>query len=496
MEKKRNQAVGSKVRVRFAPSPTGYLHIGGARTALYNWLFARQNKGKFVLRIEDTDKNRSTEEAIKAIILSLRFLGLDWDEGPEVGGKFGPYRQTERSLIYQQATARLLASGKTYLCYCQPEELKQRRAAQLRKGLPPTYDRRCLALTEEEKTELDAQGIKPAIRFLTPNEGRIVVSDLVRGEVYFENEALGDFIIVRSDGTVTYNFAVVVDDASMQISHVIRGEDHLSNTPKQILLYQALGYQIPQFAHLPMIVGKDKTPLSKRHGAVDVGEFKKQGYLPEALLNYIALLGWSYDEATTIFSVDELIEKFSLKRVSKSSAIFDLDKLDWMNGTHIRSLSVKELTQRCLPFLKEAGFVKDKPEAEEAKRLEKMVGLEQERMKKLAEIAPALDFFFAKELTYDETSVEKVLKKEEVPQILDKAYQRLSKLGTWNHQEIEKTLRALQEELELKPKFVFQPIRVAVTGRMVSPPLFETLELLGKDKVLSRLETAQVLIQP
>ncbi|MDP3013940.1 MAG: glutamate--tRNA ligase, partial [Candidatus Subteraquimicrobiales bacterium] len=333
---------------RFAPSPTGFLHVGGARTALYNWLFARNKKGDFVLRIEDTDRSRSTEEAIEEIVNSMRWLDLSWDEGP--------YRQTEHLDLYTKEANRLLESNKAYLCYCTPDELRKRRELALKEKRAPRYDGRCRSLKPKEKRNLEESGRKPAIRFDCPKTGETIVNDLIRGRVEFKNEVLDDFIILRADGFPTYNFAVVVDDYSMKITHVIRGEDHLPNTPKQILLYQALEYEIPAFAHLPMILGSDKKPLSKRHGATSVEEFRKIGYLSQAMINYLALLGWSYDEKTTLLSVDELVERFSIERVSKNPAIWDPVKLEWMNGHYIRQMSIDELTDSVLPYLKETGF--------------------------------------------------------------------------------------------------------------------------------------------
>lgn len=487
--------MSNQIRVRFAPSPSGFLHIGGARTALYNWLYARNRGGQFILRIEDTDQSRSTEEAIEAICDALRFLGLNWDEGPGEGGEVGPYRQTARIDKYLVEAKKLVEQDKAYWCYCTPEELKERRKTLLKSGKPPRYDRRCLALSDEEKEQYLKKGQKCALRFRIPEEGTTAFHDSIRGDVSFENKEISDFVILRSDNTPTYNLAVVVDDALMQISHVIRGEDHLSNTPKQILLYQALGFEVPQFAHLPMIVGADRTPLSKRHGAIDVGEFRIQGYLKEALVNYIAILGWSYDDATTLFSIPELIEKFSLERVSTSPALFDIDKLKWMNGQYIRQMNLTELTRRCLPFLEEAGLIKQEPDDERFKWLEKIIALEQERVKKLEEVAQAIDFFFADQVEYDAKSVEKVLKRQKDAQkVLKLAEERLDSLTDFKRGSIEETLRELQEKLELKPKLVFQPVRVAVTGRMVSPPLFETIELLGKEKTTARLKAVQTLL--
>lgn len=476
----------SGVRVRFAPSPSGYLHIGGARTALYNWLFARKNKGSFVLRIEDTDQTRSTDEAIEAIIDSLEWLGLSWDEGPKIGGEFGPYRQTERFGLYREAAEKLLKAKKAYYCYCLPEELKERREELLKKGRPPRYDRHCLGLSPEEEERFKQEGRKPAVRFQTPDVGVTRVSDLIRGDVTFDNSTLGDFIILRSDGTPTYNLAATVDDHMMRITHVIRGDDHLPNTPKQILLYQDLGWEIPQFAHLPMIVGRDRAPLSKRHGAVSLAEFRKEGYLPETFLNFLALLGWSYDEAQVLFEKDELIQKFSLERVIKSAALFDTEKLDWMNGNYIRKMSAKELSSKIIPFLVDEGLIQG-PEIFPDKWWQKFTEIIQERIKTLKEAVSLTDFFFKEQLVLD-GKAEKVLGKEGTKEILRRVFERLSDLEYFTSHAIEDDLRALQEQMELKPRKVFQPIRAAVTGKMVSPPLFETLELLGKEKTLKRLE--------
>ncbi|MDI6689612.1 MAG: glutamate--tRNA ligase [Actinomycetota bacterium] len=475
---------GQAVRVRFAPSPTGYLHIGGARTALYNWLFARKNKGSFILRIEDTDRTRSTEEAIEVIISSLKWLGLDWDEGP--------YRQTERFSLYHEAVQRLLDEKKAYFCYCTPEELETRREEALKAGIPPRYDRRCRALSSEQRRVLERER-KPAIRFACPLEGVTTISDLIRGEVHFENRLLDDFVLLRADGSPTYNFAVVVDDKAMEITHVIRGEDHLPNTPKQVLLYNALNSEPPLFAHLPMIVGPDRKPLSKRHGATSIEEYRNKGYLPEAMVNYLALLGWSLDEKTTLISRNELIEKFSLERVSKAPAVFDIGKLEWMNGYYIRHAPVKRLAAEIIPFLERAGYLAEAPDKRKMSWLERLVFLEQERMKNLAEVVELADFFF-KDVEWDPKSVEKILSAPEVPKVLSMATERLESLDRFDSRGIERTLRSLQNELGLHAREVFQPIRVAVTGRMVSPPLFETLELLGKRRAIDRLRRAQKIL--
>lgn len=465
------------IKVRFAPSPTGYLHIGGARTALYNWLFARHHQGKFILRIEDTDRERSTEEAIKAIVKALKWLGLNWDEGP--------YRQMDRLLLYQEQAAKLVAAKKAYFCYCLPHELKARKEQVLKAGKSWRYDRRCLNLTSKEQAEFDAQKRPKAVRFYSIDEGETVVNDQIRGQVVFSNRQLDDLIIIRSDGIPTYNFAAVVDDALMGVTHVIRGEDHLPNTPRQIQIYEALGFKPPIFAHLPLILGPDKTPLSKRHGATAVESYMAEGYLPEALINFLALLGWSWDEKTTLFSVTELIDKFSLDRVSKAGAVFNLDKLNWLNGYYIRQLPITELTKKLIPFWQKAGFLQQVDEKKFTWLLQ-IAAICQERIVKLSDIITLTDFFFV-DVNYDPQAVEKVLTSEARTMVLPKAREKLKETEPFTAANIEKTLRALVEELQLKPKKVFQPIRVAISGRTVSPPLFESLALLGKEKVLKRL---------
>ncbi len=482
--------MSKKIRVRFAPSPTGVLHIGGARTALYNWLFARHHGGKFILRIEDTDRSRSTEEATSAIISSLKWLGLDWDEGPEVGGSYGPYHQTERLSFYEEAVAELLKARMAYKCYCSPEELEERRKLALKSGKPPGYDGRCRKLTEKEQKDYEEEGRKCAIRFACPKEGETIVSDTIRGDVVFQNTVLEDFILVRANGLPTYNFAAVIDDAAMKITHIIRGVDHLTNTPKQILLYEALGLSVPVFTHLPMILGSDGKPLSKRHGATSVEEYKKDGYLPGAILNYLALLGWSYDEKTTIFSVQDLIEKFTLDKITKNPAIFDNIKLQWMNGCYIRELSVDKLMDLLIPIWVDAGFFA-KPSDFGIGNLKTITALVQERIKCLTDVLELTDFFFKEEIGIDPKTADKVLKNPEVSKVLEAAHEKLKELEKFDTENVEAALRSIPAELDVKPKLVFQPIRVAVTGRTVSPPLFETIEVLGKEKTLKRIELAQ-----
>ncbi|HDP69626.1 MAG TPA: glutamate--tRNA ligase [Actinobacteria bacterium] len=486
--------LNKEVRVRFAPSPTGVLHIGGARTALYNWLFARHHGGKFILRIEDTDKNRSTEEAIKAINISLKWLGLDWDEGPEIEGSYGPYRQTERLPFYEETVKKLINAGMAYKCYCSPEELEKRRKSALKAGKPPGYDGRCKKLTEKEQKNYEREGRNCAIRFACPKEEKTIVSDVIRGDILFQNSVLEDFVLIRSNGLPTYNFAAVVDDAAMKITHVIRGIDHLSNTPKQILLYLTLDLPVPAFAHLPMILGSDGKPLSKRHGATSVEEYKKEGYLPEAILNYLALLGWSYDEKTTIFSIQDLIEKFSLEKVSKNPAIFDNTKLQWMNGCYIRELSTDKLTDFLIPIWVDAGFF-EKSSDFGIEKLKMITTLVQERMKCLTDVLELTDFFFKEEIEIESKVADKVLRKPEVLRVLKTASDKLKEIEKFDIENVEAVLRSIPAELDIKPKFVFQPIRVAVTGKTVSPPLFETIEVFGKKKTLKRLKLAQGVVE-
>jgi len=473
------------VRVRFAPSPTGYLHVGGARTALYNWLFARHHQGAFVLRIEDTDQVRSTEESVGGILDSLRWLGLDWDEGPEVGGDLGPYFQMQRLHFYRAATERLLEEGKAYLCYCTPEELRERRKEAMARGETPAYDRRCRDLSPRERATLEAQGRKPALRFAMPLEGETVVHDLVRGEVHFANQQLDDLIIMRADGFPTYNFAVVVDDILMQITHVIRADEHLANTPRQIRVYEALGHTPPQFAHVSMILGLDRTKLSKRHGATSVSEYRDAGYLPEAMVNFLALLGWAYDDKRELFTREELIEHFSLEKVNPAPSVFSDEKLDWMNGIYIRQLEPDDLARRLLPFLKKAGLEAD------METVRRLVPLIQERMKVLSDGVELVDFFFKEEIAYDpKLLMGKKMTAQESLEALKVTRERLEKLPLFNEESLEKALRRLADDLSLTAGQLFSITRIAVTGKKVAPPLFGTLAVLGRERALRRIELA------
>jgi glutamyl-tRNA synthetase len=478
--------VADRVRVRYAPAPTGFLHVGGARTALYDWLYARHHGGSFVLRIEDTDRERSTAESVIAIQDSLRWLGIDWDEGPGVGGPYGPYRQTERLDVYHEVVDTLSGSGFAYPCYCTPEELEERRQRARARGEPPGYDGRCRDLTDAERKAFEAEGRPVAMRFATPGRD-VVVHDLVRGEARFPAADIKDFVILRSDGTPTYLLAAAVDDWKMEMTHVIRGEDLFSSTPRQLLILAALGVsEPPAYAHLPLIVGEDRQPLSKRHGAVAVEWFRDQGYLPEALVNYLALLGWSYDEKTTFFTREELIGKFDLARVSHNPAAFDREKLDWMNGHYIREASDERLTELVLEFLQRAGIKADRETVAAA------VPLVKERMKLLSE-APGLLRFLFEDVEPDQKA-QKML--DGHGEYLAEVADRLEALPEWSEKEIEGALRALQEEGGLSPRKAFQPIRAAVTGTLISPPLFESMALLGRDRTLDRLRTVAQEVTP
>ena len=484
----------SNVRVRFAPSPTGKLHIGGARTAIYNWAFARANGGTFILRIDDTDPTRSTEENTQIILRAMRWLGLDWDEGPEVGGAYGPYSQTERLDIYREAAERLLAEGKAYPCFCTPEQLAQDRAeAQARKDPFQGYNRRCRNIPADEARARMEAGEPYTLRIKVPEDrGDVVINDAVHGKVTFAAKELDDFVIFRSDGTPTYNFATVVDDAAMGITHVIRGDDHLSNTPRQILIYEALGYDVPVFAHLPMILGSDGRKLSKRRNATSVEQYKEMGYLPDTLINFLALLGWSLDGETTIIDRDTLCREFSLDRVTRKDAILDEEKLDWMNGIYIQNMGAAAWVDEVAPFFIEAGLAS--AEDIEANRawFEKLYPLVAERSKHLNDAIEKLSFIFdGPNVTLDEKSVKKNLLKEgaRADEVLRETRAILADESIpWQCDPLQDAVRELTEKLDLKAKFVFQPIRVAVTGSQVSPPLFESIELMKREDVLARID--------
>jgi glutamyl-tRNA synthetase len=467
------------------------LHIGGLRTALFNYLFAKKYGGSFILRIEDTDEERSTAASTQAIFDGLLWAQLTWDEGPmpngEVKGAYGPYYQAQRAQegVYQKFIDQLLAEDKAYQCYCTPQELEAMRTQQQANKLPPRYDGRCRRLTGEQKEAFKAQGRKPVIRFKMPKEGETKFTDLIRGEVSFANKDLYDLVIQKASGIPTYNFAVVVDDHLMEMTHVIRGDDHISNTPAQIQLYRALGWAHPIMAHLSMIHGPDGTKLSKRHGDTSVIEYKKQGYLPQALINYLALLGWSTPDSQQLFAPGELEQKFDIAGCQKSPAVFDPVKLQWMNGEYIRGLSKDALYEAAKPFIDEAGFAA----GADTERLKDIVALEQEKYKTLKEIPDLISFFYA-DVTFDEAAVEKVFKQPTAKAALEAAIAKYEALDSFTEQPLEEAARAAAKESGLKAGQIFHPARVAVSGRTNGPTLFKMLEYMGKDMVLKRMRAA------
>ena len=457
------------VRTRFAPSPTGYLHIGGVRTALFNWLFARRHSGVFILRVEDTDVTRSSQEYLNTILDGLQWLGLTWDEGP--------YFQSQRQQLYREHVERLLIAKKAYRCYCTPEELEERRQRALAEGHKPKYDGRCRARSDQP-TDLPS-----VIRFKAPQEGTTMVEDVVKGTVTFDNEELDDLIIQRSDGTPTYNFVVVVDDVLMGITHVIRGDDHLNNTPRQIHLYEALRYPIPAFAHLPLIMGQDHTRLSKRHGATSITAYHEMGYLPHALVNYLARLGWSYGDQE-IFSREELIEKFSLEGAGKSAGIFNQEKLLWLNAHYIKEGDPNQIAAQLVPFLHRRGI-----QAEVNARLIKVVQSLQPRAKTLVEMAEMAEFYFRDDFSYDEKGKRKFLRPELTP-FLVSLLEELRGGQDFAEAHLEKLFRQLTVQQGLKMNQAAQGVRLALTGKTSSPGLFEVMEGIGRERVIKRLERA------
>ena len=478
------------VRVRFAPSPTGHPHVGNIRTALFNWLYARHSGGTFIVRIEDTDVARRVEGALEGILDGLRWLGLDWDEGPEVRGKYGPYFQSQRLDLYREATQRLVEQGNAYPCYCPPERLVELRAEQQKKKQSIGYDRYCRNLSEAERQQREKEGITPVVRFKMPLEGQTSFSDIIWGEVTVENSTLDDYVLLKSDGYPTYHLANVVDDHFMEISHVLRAEEWLPSVPRHKLLYQALGYEMPHLAHLPMILGPDRSKLSKRHGAVSITEYREKGYLPEAMVNFLALLGWSLDDKTDIIPRDELVKHFSLERISKTAAVFNQEKLDWMNGVFLRELSHEELLRKVTPFL-ESGLPEKVKRPISQEYVSRIVPLIQERINTLAEAATYADFFFLNELEYDASLlIGKKMTPETALNALKAAREKLSSLESFDHDALEGALRPLAEELGLKAGQLFGTLRVATTGRTAAPPLFGTMTVLGKERCLKRITAA------
>jgi glutamyl-tRNA synthetase len=479
------------VRVRYAPSPTGYPHIGNIRTALFNWLFARHTGGKFIVRIEDTDQSRKVDGAVEQILESLRWLGLDWDEGPKVGGVYGPYFQSERLDLYKRYSQQLVDSGHAYRCYCSSDRLAQMRTAMAeRKESVRTYDRHCRDLNADQQAKLEAQGLVPVIRFKVPLDGQTSFHDTIRGDITFDNAELDDLVLLKSDGYPTYHLANIVDDHTMKISHVMRADEWLSSTPRHVLLYAALGWTPPLYAHLPMILGPDKSKLSKRHGATALLDYRDEGYLPEAIINFLALLGWSLDDKTDVIGREELVKHFSLEHVSRTAAVFDIKKLQWMNGFYIRQLRPAELAERALPY-----FEKHLPDQVkrplEVAYVSQVVTLQQERAKTLVDFPASGAFFFVQDL---DCPVDLLLKgggtKERARELLSASVSRLESLEEFDVASLEASLRSLSEELSVKTGDLFGLLRIAVTGRTAAPPLFQTMVVLGKDRCVRRIRSA------
>ena len=483
--------MSTDVRVRYAPSPTGNPHIGNIRTAMFNWLFARRHGGQFVVRVEDTDQGRITEGAVDHILDGLEWLGIDWDEGPRVGGPYGPYFQSERLERYNAAAEQLMASGDAYRCYCTPERVAELRKEQARNKQRQGYDSRCRYLSGEEREAYETAGLPSVIRFAMPQSGVTSVEDAIRGHVEWQNELTDDFVLVKTDGFPTYHMAVVVDDHAMAISHVLRAEEWLPSTPRHVQLYRALDLPMPQFGHLPMILGSDRAKLSKRHGATSLMEYRDDGFMPEPLINFMALLGWSLDGETEVMSVDTIRDNFTLERVGKPAAIFDLDKLQWMNGVYIRQMETGELAEQALPFLE-----RDYPETLlpiDREYLRRIVPLIQERIKTLAEAPEMLRYFFEETLEYEPQSV--VQRGMDVPgtvAALQRAANDLSAVAEadFQNEHLEALLRATGKELELSGRQFFGALRTAITGRTATPPLFEMMEVMGQRRVIGRLTAA------
>lgn len=483
------------MRVRFAPSPTGPFHIGGARSALFNWLLARKTGGKLILRIEDTDLERSSRESEENIKNALKWLGIDWDEGIDIGGEYGPYRQTERLPIYAEYTERLLASGKAYRCYCTDQELDAERQKLMAEGQTPRYLGKCRQLTAADEAALLAEGRKPTVRFRVPENQDITFQDAVRGTVSFDSNGIGDYVIVKSDGIPVYNYAVVLDDALMKITHVVRAEEHLSNTPRQILLYQALGLPLPIFGHVSLILGKDRSKMSKRHGATSVEQYKALGYLPEALVNFLALLGWSPVGEQEIFSSAELIELFSLDHVAKNPAVFDIDKLNWINSQYLKRLDLDHLTDMALPHLLEAGLIEAELTAERKAWVTQVVGAVREYISFAAQIPEHAAVFFQDEITMENDETADVLRDPDVPQVMEAFLTKLATMDPVDGEQVQAALKAVGKELKLGGKKVFMPVRVALTGKMHGPELIALIPLLGVARTTARIRRSLALVQ-
>ncbi|MDR3071799.1 MAG: glutamate--tRNA ligase [Endomicrobium sp.] len=486
----------SNVRVRFAPSPTGDLHIGGVRTALFNWLFAKNKSGRFLLRIEDTDEVRSTEESVQVILDAMQWLGLNWDEGPgKEDPKYLPYYQMKRKEhgIYQKYADKLVAQGSAYCCYCTQKDVDEMRKQAQANKLPPKYSGKCRHLTVEQRKQEEACGKKAVVRFKMPDTGFIILNDLIRGKIEFDNSLLDDFVIVKANGVPTYNFACVIDDYLMEITHVLRGDDHISNTPRQMQIYSALGWEVPKFAHTAMILGHDGTRLSKRHGHTSVLEYRKEGYLQEALINYLALLGWSTENSQQIFKIDELVNKFSVERCGVSPSIFDPEKLLWLNSEKIRSKTSEQIYELFIDWLKYTNN-ENLIKGWDVELLKKVIALEHDKINLLKDIYDLVDFFFKREVDYKEEAVEKVLLSDKANGtarvVLTESIVRLRNQQDFSAQALEQYSRNLAVEKNIKTGQVFHPIRVAISGRTQGPSLFHMMELMGKEEVVKRIDMA------
>lgn len=480
----------NQVRVRFAPSPTGYLHIGGARTALFNWFFARKHQGKLILRIEDTDTQRLKEDSVSQILTSMKWLGIDWDEGPEAAGSCGPYYQSQRLALYQQEAQRLLEEGKAYYCFCTAEELTEIRESQRQAEQAFRYNGKCRNLSLASARKRIAAGEQAVIRLRVPDDGQITVTDLIHGQVNFRLDQLDDLIIMKSNNVPAYNFACVVDDHAMGISQVIRAEEHLSNTPKQVLLYQALGYKTVEFAHLSMILAPDRSKLSKRHGATSVEEFREQGFLAPAIVNYLTFLGWSSGDDQEIMTPAATIEKFELSKVSKKAAIYDTKKLAWINGQYLNSLSLDYVTQEAIPFLLRKGLITDSQAVAEYPTIKKIIAAVRNRVKTLVELTEATEYFFKDVTDYDEKGQKKFFAKLGATELLRQGRDCLAKVECFDVEHTEAAYQQLTEALAIKSGELIHPTRLALTGRMVSPGLFDVIVLLGKERCLTRMDRA------
>lgn len=482
--------MNAPVRVRFAPAPTGLLHIGNGRTALFNYLFARKEKGTFILRIEDTDAERSTDASIEAILQDLRWLGIFWEEGPDGGGQDGPYRQSQRLSLYRDDAEKLLGKGKVYKCFCSPERLESLRKEQLSRGMMPKYDGKCRSLSEGEISKMESGGLRPVLRFRV-DKGMVVFEDIIHGRMNFDSDGIGDFIIVRSDGMAAYNFACVIDDHSMHISHVIRGDDHLSNTPRQILVYRALGWQPPVFAHHPLILGPDRSPLSKRHGATAVSQYREEGFLPEALLNYLVLLGWASPSGEEILSMEEIVEAFSLSGLSRNAPIHSRKKLEWINSQYIRKTDKDRLTQYLLPYLEKGGIAVNQLDE---KYLTQICGLLKENLFILSQVEEYLGIFFDEKFFLEEEA-KAVLVASQNREALQTVLRVLEGLAEMEGDSGSSLLTQLEEKTGLKGKSLYGLLRAGFTGKMKGPELVKILPLLGKERMIKRLKMALEISQ-